>query len=109
MTLTQQQIIALAVEAGFTVGSIAAVDYVVSSKPYDSVAILERFFKAAYHRGVRDEREALKSICEELEQHYSDYAATALLNGDVDLSNAASGEPRACRAMIDAIRARSAE
>lgn len=58
MTITQQQIIALAVEAGFTVGSIAAVDYVVSSKPYDSVAILERFFKAAYQRGVRDERNA---------------------------------------------------
>lgn len=56
--LSQQQIIALAVEAGFTVGSIAAVDYVVSSKPYDSVAILERFFKAAYQRGVRDERNA---------------------------------------------------
>lgn len=52
------------------------------------------------------EREALKSICEELEQHYSDYAVTALLNGDVDLSNAASGEPRACRTIIDAIRAR---
>lgn len=63
--------------------------------------------KEAYQRGVRDEREALKSICEELKQHYSDYAATALLNGDVDLSNAASGEPRACRAMIDAIRARN--
>lgn len=45
-------------------------------------------------------------ICEELETHYTDYASTALLNGDVALSNAASGEPRACRAIAAAIRAK---
>lgn len=44
-------------------------------------------------------------ICDEMEQHYSDYKDTALLNGDVDLSNAASGEPRACRFIAERIRA----
>lgn len=44
-------------------------------------------------------------ICDELEEHWSDYKDTALLNGDVELSNAASGEPRAARSIAAAIRA----
>lgn len=52
------------------------------------------------------EREACATVCDDLEQHWSDYKDTALLNGDVDLSNAASGEPRAARAIAAAIRAR---
>ena len=53
---------------------------------------------------VANERERCLTICEELEQHYSAIKDTALLNGDIDLSNAASGEPRACRAIAAAIR-----
>jgi len=45
----------------------------------------------------------MATICEELESHYSAYKDTALLNGDVDLSNAASGEPRACRAIAEQV------
>ena len=49
-------------------------------------------------------REECANVCDELETHYSDYCSTALLNGDVALANAASGEPRACRAIAEAIR-----
>lgn len=93
--MTEQEIIDMAKRAGVTVRG----HYDESgSTPQE----LLRFAKLV----AKKEREALKSICEELEQHYSDYAVTALLNGDVDLSNAASGEPRACRAILDAIRSR---
>lgn len=47
--------------------------------------------------------EACKAVCSELEEYYADYCNTALLNGDVALSVAASGEGRACRAVISAI------
>lgn len=56
--------------------------------------------KAATER----ERERALTICAELREHYSDFKDTALLNGDVELSNAASGEPRACEAIATAIR-----
>lgn len=55
---------------------------------------------------VRAEREACAVICDELQEHFAAYKDTALLNGDVELSNAASGEPRACEAIAAAIRAR---
>jgi hypothetical protein len=55
-------------------------------------------------KAVLNERKRCLAICEEMEQHWSDYKDTALLNGDVDLSNAASGEPRAARAIADLIR-----
>ena len=45
-------------------------------------------------------------VPDELGEHYSAIKDTALLNGDVELSNASSGEPRACIAIADAIRAR---
>jgi hypothetical protein len=57
-----------------------------------------------YEQGRTDERDRCLAICAEMEQHWSDYKDTALLNGDVDLSNAASGEPRAARAIADLIR-----
>lgn len=60
----------------------------------------------AWQAAIKHEREACATICEELHEHYSGYKDTALLNGDVELSNAASGEPRACETIAAAIRAR---
>lgn len=57
--------------------------------------------------GVREVLEKAAKLCDEMEQHYSDYKDAALLNGDVELSNAASGEPRACRFLAERIRALS--
>ena len=51
------------------------------------------------------ERQAVADICDELEEHWSEYKDAALLNGDVALSNAASGEPRAARAIKAAVLA----
>ena len=50
------------------------------------------------------ERERCAKVCDELGDYWSAYKDTALLNGDVDLSNAASGEPRAATAIAAAIR-----
>jgi hypothetical protein len=55
---------------------------------------------------VKAEREACAAICDELESFWSAEKDVALLNGDVALSNASSGEPRAARAIAQAIRAR---
>ena len=46
------------------------------------------------------ERQAVADICDELEQHWSEYK-------DAALSNAASGEPRAARAIKAAVLARN--
>ena len=51
------------------------------------------------------ERQAVADICDELEEHWSEYKDAAMLNGDVALSNAASGEPRAARAIKAAVLA----
>jgi len=56
---------------------------------------------------VEQERERCARICDEMGEHWSAYKDTALLNGDVDLSNAASGEPRAAEALARLIRAAS--
>ena len=53
------------------------------------------------------ERQAIADICDELEGHWSDYKDAALLNDDVALGNAASGEPRAARAIKEAVLARN--
>ena len=71
--------------------------------------LAESFFTADDVRGLMLaatalERKATLAIIAELREHFSDYKDTALLNGDVDLSNAASGEPRACDAIAAAIR-----
>lgn len=50
-------------------------------------------------------REECAKVCDELEEHYSGYKDTALLNGDIELSNASSGEPRACRFLAEHFRA----
>lgn len=49
------------------------------------------------------------SICDEMTAHWASYKDTALLNGDVELSNAASGEPRAGEFLATAIRALAAK
>lgn len=53
------------------------------------------------------EREACAQVCDEMQEHWSAIKDTALLNGDVALSNALSGEPRAAEALAAIIRARS--
>ena len=60
--------------------------------------------QALIAKGREEERERAANICEELFQHYSAVKDTALLNGDIALSNAASGEPRACLVIATAIR-----
>ena len=57
-------------------------------------------------RAAAAEREECAAICDELESFWSAEKDVALLNGDVALSNASSGEPRAARAIAQAIRAR---
>lgn len=89
--MTHEEIIALAKEAGL---------------PYLPTpnSALVRIVKEA----VLIEREACAKVCEEMHDHYSALKDTALLNGDVDLSNASSGEPRACEFLATAIRKRGA-
>lgn len=54
--------------------------------------------------GAEAERERCAAICDEMGEHWSAYKDTALLNGDAELSNAASGEPRAAEALARLIR-----
>lgn len=60
MTLTQQEIIALAAEAGMSelLGPTSAL---LNSE----IACLHRFYELAYQRGVRDERDACAKVCQE--------------------------------------------
>ena len=51
-----------------------------------------------------DAIEECATVCDEMEEHYAAYASTALINGDVQLANAASGEPRACRFIAEKLR-----
>ena len=62
-------------------------------------------WQAAHLAGLRAMQSRVETVCDELEQHWSDYKDTALLNGNVALSNAASGEPRAARAIKAAVLA----
>jgi len=80
-----------------------------------TIESLEKSLNAAYRKisALESERveiarralEAAANICDEMEEHYSAYKDTALLNNDVELSIAASGEPRAARFIGDRIRA----
>lgn len=72
---------------------------------YDGLAMDLHAMKFA-EQCVKAEREACAAICDELESFWSAEKDVALLNGDVALSNASSGEPRAARAIAQAIRAR---
>ena len=56
-----------------------------------------------------DAWERAAAICDEMQEHYAGYKDTALLNGDVELSNAASGEPRACEFLATTFRAKATE
>lgn len=67
---------------------------------------IRALIRKAVNAAVLAERESCAKVCEEMAQHWSDYKDTALLNGDVPLSNAASGEPRAANALAELIRAR---
>ena len=74
---------------------------------YEHVATLEpRMWIEHHFDDAINEREACATICDEMREFYNAYKDTALLNGDIDLSNAASGEPRACEYLASAIRAR---
>ena len=65
---------------------------------------------SAYHEACADaakaaaEHEACAKLCDEMQEHYASLKDAALLNGDVELSNASSGEPRACEYLAGAIR-----
>ena len=77
--------------------------------PAVMLAGLRADFETAHARMMTSaavEREACAAICDELESFWSAEKDVALLNGDVALSNASSGEPRAARAIAQAIRAR---
>lgn len=63
------------------------------------------WLEAAFNEVERRTIEKCAQVCDEMLVHYTDYKDTALLNGDIDLSNAASGEPRACEFLAEAIRA----
>ena len=71
----------------------------------DSIVGIDQVLKLA-HLVAAAEREACAAICDELESFWATEKDVALLNGDVALSNATSGEPRAARAIAQAIRAR---
>ena len=68
-----------------------------------SVGLMWNTWQAAHLAGQRAMQERVGTLCDELEQHWSDYKDTALINGNVALSNAASGEPRAARAIKAAV------
>lgn len=83
----------------------AAFHHPIGFELYDALAMDLHAMKYA-EQCVKAEREACATICDELESFWSDEKDVALLNGAVALSNASSGEPRAARAIAQAIRAR---
>lgn len=66
---------------------------------------IRALIKKAVNAAVLAEREECAKVCDEMAQYWQDYKDTALLNGDVQLSNAASGEPRAAKSLAELIRA----
>ena len=101
--MTRDDLLRMAREAGFSVRRDLE-----TPKSYDCIAgygdALELFAELV----AAAEREACAAICEELESFWAAEKDAALLSGDVALSNATSGEPRAARAIATAIRARGA-
>lgn len=57
----------------------------------------EAIIKATLEAGI--------TICKEMGEHWSAYKDTALLNGDIDLSLASSGEPRAAQFIQEQLEA----
>jgi hypothetical protein len=95
--MNQDDVIRMAREAGFESNSLGAT-YTSGWLP----DLLERFAALV----AAHEREQCAKVCDELGEYWAGYKDTALLNGDIALSNAASGEPRAAEAIAKAIRAR---
>ena len=60
--------------------------------------------QAGIEVAVLAERERCAVICDEMGEHWCAYKDTAQLNGDIALSIAASGEPRAAEALAALIR-----
>lgn len=105
--MTKDDIIRTAREAGFYDGKEDL--FWISSEGLEIFAhLVEGIMWAEIAKHVALEREACAAICDELESFWSAEKDVALLNGDVALSNATSGEPRAARAIATAIRARGA-
>ena len=107
--MTKDEIIKLAREAGIDVSlyDMGAASCVFSEGCHGVARDeFQRFARACYEAGRTAEREECAKLCDEMRDHWSDYKDTALLNGDVALSNAASGEPRAAEFLAKAIRAR---
>lgn len=122
MIMTHEEIIILAKEAGIIdpspyVGArenqllalerfalLVVADFLQRTGQYvTNDASREAAINAAHIAEQRAMRERVGTLCDELEQHWSDYKDTALINGNVALSNAASGEPRAARAIKAAV------
>lgn len=94
--MTRDQIKAIALASGFTERQQA-------DGSMDLNGYVYAFAEEMYAEGQRAMQERVGTLCDELEQHWSDYKDTALNNGNVALSNAASGEPRAARAIKAAV------
>ena len=60
--------------------------------------------REAWDAATLAERERCAVICDEMQEHWCAYKDTAQLNGDIALSIAASGEPRAAEALAALIR-----
>jgi hypothetical protein len=93
--MNQDDVIRMAREAGWT-GPEENVDYTNMLRHFAALV--------AAH-----EREECAKVCDELGAYWAGYKDTALLNGDIALSNAASGEPRAAEAIAKSIRARGSQ
>lgn len=57
-----------------------------------------------FRAGRIAQRDLDAGVADELGEYWSGYKDTALLNGDIALANAASGEPRAAEKIAEAIR-----
>lgn len=103
--MTKDEIIKMASEAGINVSlyDMGAASCVFSEGCHGVARDeFQKFARACYEAG----REECAKVCDEMRDHWSDYKDTALLNGDVALSNAASGEVRAAEFLAQAFRAR---
>jgi hypothetical protein len=101
--MNRDDVIRMAREAGFEVMDEDAHHYAHITDTLCNIdTAVERFAALV----AAHEREQCAKVCDELGEYWAGYKDTALLNGDIALSNAASGEPRAAEAIAKAIRAR---
>lgn len=106
--MNQNEIMAMAKEAGFEFEMQQALsgEHLLFTDGSMSIGRMQRLVALVAEKAAAEEREACAQVCDEMHEHYTGFKDTALLNGDVALSNAASGEPRACEFLSAAIRAR---